>query len=140
MNAEKARIQVERLMYLARGTLLQSRLWTLHEICDGDYAFLEAAKLSPKLLRMSLKITMKNGRKRITESDIKAAKNEIDDKHAKSCFQTTLFEMAEVIVSTVKILVNAGSIVKKAIIKKLQPLRKGQQTICFSKWYQYALF
>ena len=70
MTADQARVRVRRLMMLARGTVLQGRLWALLELCRGDGAFLAAIRLVPQRVNQALKRALGLGRNRITLSDI----------------------------------------------------------------------
>ena len=70
MTAEQARVRVQRIMRLARGTVLQGRLWALFALCDGDAAFLAALRLSPLRVNLALKRALSHHRKRIVLADI----------------------------------------------------------------------
>ena len=71
MTAGQARVRVERIMMLARGTVLQGRLWALCALCENDAVFVAALCLSPLLVNQSLKRALAHHRKRIVLADIR---------------------------------------------------------------------
>lgn len=91
MTAEQARVRVKRIMALARGTVLQGRLWALCALCEDDAAFLAALRLSPLLVNLALKRALAHHRKRIVLADIQQVRQAQAESWHKQYRQYRLF-------------------------------------------------
>ena len=91
MTAEQARVRVQRIMRLARGTVLQGRLWALFALCEGDAAFVAALRLSPQWINLALKRALVHGRKRIVLADIRMVRQAQAETWRKQYRQYRLF-------------------------------------------------
>lgn len=91
MTAEQARVRVKRIMRLARGTVLQGRLWALCALCENDAVFLAALRLSPQRVNLALKRALVHHRKRIVLADIRMVRQAQAETWRKQYRQYRLF-------------------------------------------------
>lgn len=91
MTAELASVRVQRIMRLARGTVLQGRLWALCALCESDAAFVAALRLSPLLVNLALKRALAHHRKRIVLADIRMVRQAQAEIWHKQYLQYRLF-------------------------------------------------
>ena len=91
MTADEARFRTTRIMTLARGTVLQGRLWALSALCKGEKVFMAALHLAPQMINQALKRALAQGRKCIRLADIKGIIKAKTEVLRKTCQQFSLF-------------------------------------------------